>query len=190
MTTSSPNRARHLAYIHEQARVFKLDPKGPDYRAWLKRRCGVESCKALDDAALARLADSLKATGPQWQRAHRLALALGFHGFDDEGFKTFMVKITKETERWHLSRQQLSNLMIAMQRWLDHKTRQPSATLAAPPAQADVGPEPLPVVGVAVDGGHKKAPAAEPRQGFSLSTSPVPTSNLEPSSVALRTLPR
>jgi hypothetical protein len=189
MTASqaTPERARHLAFIHRQAKMLKLVPKSDGYRAWLKRRTGAESCRDLDDAALAALADSLKPTRNQWRRCYRLATAIGFTDLNDAGFLTFMAKITGETQRWHLSRQQLNHLLIALGKWLEHRAKQAGATLAAPPAPADVGREPLPVV---VDSDKKKAPAVAPRQGLPLSTSPAPASILEPSSVALETLPR
>ena len=171
----SPARARLLAFVHAQAKLFDLDPKSEAYRAWLKRRTGTTSCRELDDAALATLATSLKATGLQWHRCYQLARALGFSSLEDVGFLKFMTKITKETERWHLSRLQLSHLLIALQKWLDHRTRQ-AAALAATPAPAD-------------DADKKKAPAVAPRQGLSLSTSTTTPSNLKPSREVLgRTL--
>lgn len=183
MTASqaTPERARHLAFVHRQAvHVLKLDTKSDSYRAWLKRRTGAESCRDLDDAALAALADSLKPTRNQWRRCYRLATAIGFTDLNDAGFLTFMAKITGETQRWHLSRQQLNHLLIALGKWLEHRTKQAGATRTAPPAPADAErDDPLRGVGADVDDGHKKALTAAPRQG--LSTPSATECNLGPS---------
>lgn len=62
-----------------------------------------------------------------------------------------------------------------------------AAPVAAP---ADAERELLPGISADGDADKKKAPAVAPRQGLPLSTSPAPASILEPSSVALETLPR
>ncbi|MBP8197644.1 MAG: DUF1018 domain-containing protein [Chromatiaceae bacterium] len=182
----SSTRSRHLAFVHAQAKLFDLDPKSEAYRTWLKRRTGTTSCRDLDDAALATLADSLKATGPQWHRCYQLARALGFSSLEDVGFLKFMTKITKETERWHLSRRQLSHLLIALQKWLDHRTRQADAGQAPAPVPPPLAP-PDPAAGPEGPDGHEKALTRTNRQGLA---DPTPGSILEPSSVALETLPR
>lgn len=185
-TIPSTARSRHLAFVHAQAKLFDLDPKSEAYRAWLKRRTGTTSCRELDDAALAALCASLKATGPQWYRCYQLARALGFTDLHDAGFLQFLSRVTKETVPWHLSRQQLSNLIIAMNRWLDHKTRK-----AAGGGESSSAEAPAPLARPDTTGGtggpsaNEKAPADDTCQG----STPVSRSRiLKPSRESLQGL--
>lgn len=134
--TDRPTRHRHLAHIHAATKAAGLE--GDDYRAWLKKRTGRESCDDLTDAELAALCDWLKGTPAQFRKVYALAREIGFTGFDDPGFRTFTERITKETEPRLLSRLQLIYLIAGLQNWLKSKRTHAAKEGVGP----DHGPDP------------------------------------------------
>lgn len=114
-------RLRHIAHVHAVAADIGLE--GDAYRDWMEKRTRQRSCKDLTDAELAALAQSLKATRPQWQKVYHLAREIGFSGFDDAGFKTFVKRITKADDPRLLSKPQLRNLIAGLTRWAASKRK-------------------------------------------------------------------
>ncbi len=108
-------RQQRLARIHAAAKAVHLE--GEDYQAWLDRRTGATSCADLSDAQLDALADWLKATRPQWLKVGALCREMGWTGFEDERFLTFVKRVTKEDNPRLLSRMQLRNLIAGLSNW-------------------------------------------------------------------------
>jgi phage gp16-like protein len=112
----SNTRAARIARVHAAAKAVGLE--GDDYKAWLKRRTGHESCRDLTDAQLDELADWLKATQPQWRLVSDLVRQIGWSGFQDPAFLTFVKRVTKEDNPRFLTRMQLRNLIAALLNWV------------------------------------------------------------------------
>ncbi len=131
-----PDRRRHTARIHAGARDIGLDPKSPEYRAWLKRRTDATSCRDLSAAALADLADSLKATLPQWQLVSGQIRELGYAGFEDDRFRTIVKRVTKADDARLLNRVQLGRLAAVLSKSCESARRKRAAAAAVGPDTA------------------------------------------------------
>lgn len=118
---SVETRNKHIARVHAVARELGL--AGDDYRQWLKRQAGQESCAELTDAELDRLTDELKATLPQWQKAKKLIVEIGYAGFEDPRFLTIVQRVAKKDTPRLLSKQQLRNVIGALSRTLENRRK-------------------------------------------------------------------
>ena len=116
---STTPRNRHLARIHTATKAVGLD--GDKYKTWLKKRTGKESCKDLTDAQLADLVEWLRPTDAQWWKVKALIREIGLSGFEDEGYKTFVRRVTKEDDPRLLSRLQVHNLIAGLVSWANHR---------------------------------------------------------------------
>lgn len=125
--TTNPARRRHLAHIHAAAQAIGLKPDSQDYRDWIKQRTKVTSCADLSDEALAAFSDSLKGTHEQWLLVGQLIREIGFTGFEDVGFRTFVKRITKVDDPRLLSKPQLRNLIAALSNWNKNRRRKAAA---------------------------------------------------------------
>jgi hypothetical protein len=115
---SAQTRKQRLARIHIVAKSVGLE--GQKYRSWLERRTGKTSCSDLTDAQLDALADDLKGTRSQWQKLSHLCKTMGWTGFEDPGFLTFVKRTTGEDEPRLLSRPELSNLIVGLEKWIEN----------------------------------------------------------------------
>lgn len=116
---ASTPRNRNLARIHTATKAVGLEDD--KYKAWLKKRTGKESCKDLTDAQLADLVEWLRPTDAQWWKVKALIHEIGLSGFADEGYKTFVRRVTKEDNPALLSRLQVHNLIAGLVGWANHR---------------------------------------------------------------------
>lgn len=135
------DRRRHTARVHAVAHDIGLDPKSDAYRAWMKRRTGATSCRDLSAAALADLADSLKATLPQWQLVSSQIRELGYVGFEDERFRTIVKRVTKEDDARLLNRIQLGRLAAVLSKSCASARRKRAAGAIPDPDTAPTPPD-------------------------------------------------
>jgi hypothetical protein len=80
----------------------------------------MESCGDLDDEALAKLSDGLKATPAQWRMVCGLAREIWPDGIENEGFRTFSKRVTKADDPRTLSKPQVRNLIAGLKRWVEY----------------------------------------------------------------------
>jgi hypothetical protein len=106
--------------------------EGAKYKAWVKRRTRKPSCAELTDAQLQALVDWLKPTRAQWRKVGDLIREIGMSGFEDDGFKTFVQRVTKETDPRLLSRMQVRQLIAGLVGWTNHRRKTGATTPPAP----------------------------------------------------------
>ena len=135
---STTPRNRNLARIHTATKAVGLE--GDKYKEWLKKRTGKESCKDLTDEQLSDLVEWLRPTDAQWWKVKALIREIGLTGFADEGYKTFVRRVTKEDNPALLSRLQVHNLIAGLVRWADHRRQ---ADPVSPPVTPDPAGAPL-----------------------------------------------
>jgi hypothetical protein len=162
---NTDTRNRNLARVHIATDAVGL--KGEKYQAWLKRRTGKESCADLTDAQLSKLVDWLKPTRAQWQMVGSLAREIGLSGFEDEGFRTFVLRVTKEADPHLLTRLQMPGLIAGLKGWAKHRRQAGPPPAPGTPDQPGAKPtDTAPTEGRIPHDPKEKAPTVASGQGL------------------------
>jgi len=138
-------RSRLIAAVHLGAK--RLGFTEDERRLWLERSTGKRSCSDLGDETLEQVVKALndlgaldppgsrggtssenRPTPAQWSKLAALARELGFNGLSDNGLKTFVKRICKVESPRFLTRSQISDAIVAAQRWRDHRRSKESGS--------------------------------------------------------------
>jgi hypothetical protein len=126
--------------VHIAAKNQGLEQGGEDYRAWLQGLSGARSCSDLTDAQLFALADKLKQAGltdrkplggtgidrpsrAQWRKLETLARQVGYKNILDEGFATWIKRVTHLDSPRFLTAETCSDAIVGLERWLAYKNQ-------------------------------------------------------------------
>jgi len=123
---SDPARNKLLARFHATASASGIT--GEVYKNWLHERTGEESCKDLTDEQIRALLPEFEATRNQWRKAGAQCRELGWSGFEDPAFRTFVKRVTKQENPQFLTKKQLRDVIAGLENWIKNIRKKSKAT--------------------------------------------------------------
>lgn len=139
---STSRRRNLLAQIHLGAKRLGLSED--QYRGWLEQSTGKRSCRDLNDKQLAHLAAALRKHGAadggqrggtsidrptdkQWDKLAAMSRRMGWNGLEDSRLATFVKRVVKVEAPRFLTRQQMSHVLVGLERWMAYRREHPQA---------------------------------------------------------------
>lgn len=118
---STTDRNRLLARFHATAKNSGIT--GETYKRWLLERTGKESCSDLSSEQIEALIPEFEATRDQWRKVGHQCREVGFTGFEDPRFRTFVKRVTKVEPPQFLTKKQLGDVIAGLENWIAHRRK-------------------------------------------------------------------
>lgn len=139
MTKQDQKNHRHklIAMVKIAAKRLGFESGSDDYKSWLTKLTGINSCSCLTDGQLMALTTVLRQQGlldkkltgthstsptdAQWRKMETLARQLGFASVNTPDFIAWVKKITKIDNPRFLKKDSMSSVIAGLERWISYK---------------------------------------------------------------------